>query len=46
LMSDETLEDHLRAQLAAAKEESLRYASGRGEGIEKRLLRSKRLCSP
>jgi hypothetical protein len=45
-MSDETLEDHLRAQLAAAKEESLRYASGRGEGIEKRLLRSKRLCSP
>jgi hypothetical protein len=36
-MSDETLEDHLRAQMAAAKEESLRYASGRGEGIDKRL---------
>jgi hypothetical protein len=30
-MPDETLEDQLRAQMAAAKKESLQYQSGRGE---------------
>jgi hypothetical protein len=37
LMSDETLEEQLRAHMAAAKKESLQYQSGRGEGIDKRL---------
>jgi hypothetical protein len=36
-MSDETLEDQLRAQMAAAKKESLQYQSGGGEGIDMRL---------